>query len=83
MMVAAPLSTVDLNTPSGADIPIEERASREVLEVAGTRFAAPGVDALNPVFDVTPAELIDVLVTEAGVIEKPSRESLAKLVKGA
>ncbi len=82
-MVVAPTSTVDLATKTGRDIPIEQRAAQEVLEVAGQRFAAPGVDALNPVFDVTPAGLIDVLVTEQGVLERPTRESLAGLLGGA
>lgn len=81
-MVAAPLSTVDLNTANGAEIAIEERSSDEVLQVSGKRFAAAGVTALNPVFDVTPAALIDVLVTEAGLLERPSREGLARLVGG-
>ncbi len=82
MMVVAPLSTIDLETAAGADIPIEERPGDEVLEVSGRRFAAPGVSALNPVFDVTPAGLIDVLVTEAGILERPSREGLLRLVRG-
>jgi methylthioribose-1-phosphate isomerase len=79
-MVVAPTSTIDLATPSGHEIPLEARAGDEVLEVAGTRFAAPGVSALNPVFDVTPAALIDVLVTEMGCLEQPSRSGLAALL---
>ncbi len=79
-MVVAPSSTVDLATPDGAGIPIESRQADEVLFVAGTRFAAPGVSALNPVFDVTPAALIDVLVTEKGCLERPSRPGLAQLL---
>ena len=81
VMVVAPRSTIDLKTASGADIPIEERAGDEVLEIAGTRFAALGVAALNPVFDVTPAALIDVLVTEAGVVERPTLATLAELMR--
>ncbi len=80
-MVVAPSSTIDLATPSGREIPLEERAADEVLQVAGTRFAAAGVNALNPVFDITPAELVDVLVTELGVLERPSRAGLARLLK--
>jgi methylthioribose-1-phosphate isomerase len=80
-MVVAPSSTIDLATPSGREIPIEERNADEVLHVAGTRFAAPNVNALNPVFDVTPASLVDVLVTELGVLEHPSREALARLLQ--
>ena len=82
-MVVAPTSTLDLDTPTGAGIPIEERAAAEVLTVAGTRFAAAGVTALNPVFDVTPAALIDVLVTERGCLERPSREGLSALLAAA
>ena len=80
VMVVAPASTVDLATESGDASPIEERAGEEVLEVAGHRFAAPGVRALNPVFDVTPAGLVDVLVTERGVLERPERAGLARLM---
>lgn len=80
LMVVAPSSTVDLSTASGDAIHIEERAASEVLEVAGTRFAAPGVEALNPVFDVTPAALVDVLVTERGVLERPDSAGMAALM---
>ncbi len=79
-MVVAPSSTVDLSTASGEAIHIEERAASEVLEVAGTRFAAPGLEALNPVFDVTPAALVDVLVTERGVLERPDSAGMAALM---
>jgi methylthioribose-1-phosphate isomerase len=82
-MVVAPRSTIDLNTATGAAIPIEERPGDEVLHVSGQRFAAPGVAALNPVFDVTPAALIDVLVTEVGALELPSTEGLARLLAQA
>lgn len=80
-MVVAPSSTIDLKTPSGREIPIESRAADEVLQIAGIRCAAAGVEALNPVFDVTPASLVDVLVTELGVLERPSRDGLADLLK--
>ncbi len=72
VMVVAPTSTVDLATPDGTQIHIEERDSRELTEYAGTRTAAPGVNAWNPVFDVTPGSLIDVIVTERGAIENPT-----------
>ncbi len=75
--VAAPLSTVDPATPTGADIPIEERAAGEVTTVFGTRIAPESADAANPAFDVTPAELITAIITEAGVHEPPYRDSLA------
>ncbi len=76
-MVAAPTSTIDRDTVDGAAIPIEERVADEVLECAGRRTAADGVDAWNPVFDVTPAALVDAIVTERGIIERPDRARLA------
>ena len=78
-MVAAPLSTIDLNTASGAEIPIETRSAEEVTHVNGERIAAPGVDVFNPVFDVTPAAYVDVLSTEKGAIERPDAESIRQL----
>ncbi|MEW6353897.1 MAG: S-methyl-5-thioribose-1-phosphate isomerase [Pseudomonadota bacterium] len=80
-MVVAPSSSVDLTLASGADIPIEVRAPDEVLALAGQPVAAPGADAWNPAFDVTPAELIDVLVTEKGAIERPDAHKLAALLR--
>jgi methylthioribose-1-phosphate isomerase len=66
--IAAPRSTVDLATPNGAAIPIEERAEAEVTSVFGHPVAPPGTRAFNPAFDVTPAELITGIVTEEGVV---------------
>jgi methylthioribose-1-phosphate isomerase len=74
-LVAAPVSTVDHATPNGASIPIEERRPEEVLGNA----APPGADALNIAFDVTPAELVTALVTEAGVLEHPLDEAIARV----
>jgi methylthioribose-1-phosphate isomerase len=71
-MVVAPSSTVDMDTPSGKAIEIELRDPAELLAVAGQRTVVEGAQAWNPVFDVTPAELIDAIVTERGVIEHPS-----------
>lgn len=71
-MVVAPSSTVDMATASGEDIEIELRESAELLSVAGRRTVVEGADAWNPVFDVTPADLIDAIVTERGVIERPT-----------
>ena len=76
--VAAPLSTVDPDTPSGDRIPIEQRASEEVLTLAGRRIAPPGVEALHPAFDVTPARYVSAIVTERGVVEPPLAEGLAR-----
>jgi len=76
-MVAAPTSTIDMVMASGAGIPIEERAPEEVLSCAGRRIGPEGVGAWNPVFDVTPAALVDAIVTERGVILSPNAEKLA------
>jgi methylthioribose-1-phosphate isomerase len=69
--VAAPVSTIDPGTPNGSAIPIEERDPGEVLA---------GGDAFNPAFDVTPAELVTAIVTEAGVLKPPYAESIARAV---
>jgi methylthioribose-1-phosphate isomerase len=74
--VAAPLSTVDLETASGEAIPIEERPSREVTHVGETQIAPEGVPVRNIAFDVTPAELVTAIVTEAGVARPPYAESI-------
>lgn len=66
-MVAAPTTTVDMNISCGDDIPIEQRGQDEVLCCGGQRVAAEGADAWNPAFDVTPAELVDAIVTEKGL----------------
>nr|WP_245777444.1 S-methyl-5-thioribose-1-phosphate isomerase [Marinobacter pelagius] len=71
-MVVAPSSTVDMSLASGRDIPIEERDGTEVREIRGIPLAPPGVQVFNPVFDVTPASLIDAIVTEKGVIHNPN-----------
>ena len=71
VMVVAPSSTVDMATASGDLIEIEERDSGELHSVGGSRTVAEGIAAWNPVFDVTPHELIDAIVTEQGVIEHP------------
>ncbi len=70
-MVVAPSSTVDMATASGDLIEIEERDPAELLSHRGERSVAEGITAWNPVFDVTPHELIDAIVTERGVVERP------------
>ena len=75
-MVVAPSTTVDMATPSGEAIHIELRDPLELLSHAGQRTVAENAQAWNPVFDVTPHELIDVLVTERGVIERPDAAAL-------
>lgn len=81
--VAAPFSTVDLNTPDGSRIPIEQRASTEVTHIAGKRIAPEGIKVENPAFDVTPARYITAIITERGVAKAPFEESLARLAETA
>jgi methylthioribose-1-phosphate isomerase len=78
--VAAPTSTVDPATASGAAIPIEERSPEEVLAIGGRRLAPETSAALNFAFDVTPAELVTAIVTEEGIARAPYREALAAMV---
>jgi len=80
-MVVAPTTTFDMELSNGRDIPIEERGPEEVVAVKGHRLAPENVDVYNPVFDVTPAELIDAIVTEQGVVERPSLAGIAQLMK--
>ncbi|MCP4231849.1 MAG: S-methyl-5-thioribose-1-phosphate isomerase [bacterium] len=77
--VAAPVSTIDFDMKSGKDIPIEERDSEEVRSFYGMQSGPAGVDVYNPAFDVTPARMVDVIITERGVSRPPYPESLAKL----
>lgn len=79
-MVVAPSSTIDMSLASGEDIPIEMRAAAELLELGGTRVAAEGAGAWNPSFDVTPAALIDAIVTERGVVLAPDAAKMAALM---
>ncbi len=69
--ICAPTSSIDLETPDGAAIPIEERRAEEVTEFRGVRIAPPDTKVRNPSFDVTPAELISGIVTEEGVVRAP------------
>ena len=78
--VAAPISTVDLETPDGSKIPIEQRNPAEVTTIAGKRMTPEGVQIENPAFDVTPAKYVTAIVTERGIAKAPYEESLAKLV---
>lgn len=82
-MVVAPSSTVDLSTAQGADIEIELRSPDELFAYGGQRTVVDGASAWNPVFDVTPAELIDAIVTERGVVRQPNVERMAKLFGSA
>ena len=78
-MVVAPSSTVDFDTEHGGLIHIEERDGAELLGLGGAPTAAPGVRAWNPVFDVTPAGLIDAIVTERGVVLSPDSKGMDAL----
>jgi len=77
--VAAPTSTLDLNTPTGKGIPIEERSHREVTHCHTVRIAPEGVKVFNPAFDVTEHELVSAIITEKGVVRPPYRENLRRL----
>jgi methylthioribose-1-phosphate isomerase len=78
--VAAPLSTFDAKIPNGSRIPIEERPAAEVTGYRETRWAPEGVAVRNPAFDVTPAELITGIITERGIVRKPTRARVASLL---
>jgi methylthioribose-1-phosphate isomerase len=77
--VAAPISTVDLATPTGDQIPIEQRNAREVTHIGDQQLAPDGVDVHNFAFDVTPNELIAAIITDRGVARTPYTESLHSL----
>ncbi len=77
-MVVAPSSTVDMDTPSGELIEIEERDPGELHGIGGNRTVAEGIGAWNPVFDVTPHTLVDAIVTERGVVLAPDAERMRK-----
>ncbi|MCF6338105.1 MAG: S-methyl-5-thioribose-1-phosphate isomerase [Gammaproteobacteria bacterium] len=82
-MVVAPTSTVDMNIVYGEDIPIEQRSADEVLSLAGQSIAARGAAAWNPAFDITPAALVDAIVTERGVVLAPNKEKMAAMMENA
>jgi len=79
--VAAPFSTIDLDTPDGSHIPIEQRSSREVTHMAGKQITPDGVSVENPAFDVTPHQYVTAIITERGVLREPYAESLPRLAK--
>lgn len=80
VMVAAPASTVDLSIARGEEIPIEQRGPEEILGPADRPTAAAGAGAWNPVFDITPADLIDAIVTEKGIARPPYGTTLPEIV---
>lgn len=77
--VAAPWSTVDMHTPDGAHIPIEQRAAREVTHHGGKQMTPNDAVIENPAFDVTPAKYVTAIITERGVLRAPYAESLAAM----
>ena len=81
--VAAPISTLDLTLASGDQIPIEQRAAKEVTEVFGVPVAPEDIAVENPAFDVTPAKYVTAIITERGVARAPYEESLRALVQGS
>jgi methylthioribose-1-phosphate isomerase len=81
--VAAPISTVDLATPDGSRIPIEERNDKEVTHVGASRVTPEGARIRNPAFDVTPNTYVTAIITERGIARAPYAESLEALVNGA
>jgi methylthioribose-1-phosphate isomerase len=81
--VAAPWSTIDMETPDGSKIPIEQRSSREVTHLAGKQIAPDGVKVENPAFDVTPNQYVTAIITERGVAKSPYSESLKNLATAA
>jgi len=79
--VACPSSTWDPDTPTGAEVEIEERDPREVTHLGEREIAAPGVAVRNPAFDVTPAELVTGIVTELGLLRPPLGPSLEAMLR--
>lgn len=77
--VAAPMSTIDFDSASGEDIPIEERDPKEVTHLKDIQLAPDGIEVGNFAFDVTPNEIVDAIITEKGVARKPYVESLRKM----
>jgi methylthioribose-1-phosphate isomerase len=77
--VAAPISTVDLETSDGSKIPIEQRHASEVTHIAGKSIAPEGVGVENPAFDVTPAKYVTAIITERGIARAPYEQSLKHL----
>ena len=79
VMVVAPASTVDMQIEAGKMIPIEHRDPIEVTEIHKTRIAPVDVSVVNPAFDITPAKLVDVIVTEKGIVHEPDAEKMLAL----
>jgi len=80
-MVAAPTSTIDMEMRNGDDIEIEERSPNELTEFQNCSIGPENVQVWNPVFDITPAELVTAIVTEKGVIQRPNRDKIEELMR--
>jgi methylthioribose-1-phosphate isomerase len=78
--VAAPVSTIDMQCPSGAEIPIEQRDPDEVTHAGGNRVAPEGIGVQNPAFDVTPNQYVAAIITERGLARAPYLENIRKIV---
>ena len=78
--VAAPISTIDLDTPSGESIPVEQRNVREVSHWGNRNMGPEGVQALNPAFDITPNRYVTAIITEKGIIRPPYRREIKRIV---
>lgn len=81
--VAAPISTIDLETPDGSKIPIEQRNPIEVTTIAGKQMTPEGAQIENPAFDVTPAKYVTAIVTERGIARAPYDRSLREMASKA
>ncbi|GJM05942.1 MAG: methylthioribose-1-phosphate isomerase [marine bacterium B5-7] len=79
VMVVAPSSTIDMDIESGQDIPIENRGTEEITDFKTIRIAPNDIEAINPAFDITPAKLVDVIVTEKGIVHNPDTEKMLAL----
>ncbi len=77
--VAAPTSTVDMSLACGDEIPVEQRDPEEIYRIGRQVFGPPGVEAINPVFDITPSKYVTAIITEKGIVHPPFRKNLAKL----
>lgn len=80
-VVVAPCTTIDLHTPDGASIPVEQRAAAEVTSFAGVALAPAGTAAFNPAFDVTPPQLVTALVTDAGIVRPVGAAGIARVLR--
>jgi methylthioribose-1-phosphate isomerase len=80
VMVVAPTSTIDMKLTSGAEIPIEVRDGDEIMRCGKQQVAAQGVKVWNPVFDITPAGMVDAIVTERGVVHSPNEKKMGNLM---